>query len=132
MTTQPRRVLVVDDLADWRTTLRGVLADKGYHVDVAASSEQALQTLESAAYDVALIDMRLEDGDEDNKEGLALARKIRIRWPKVRIVIVTGYGVTDDIRQAREPDAAGQILAEEFVPKSDIASLLKTVQRLLP
>ncbi len=132
MTKEPRKVLVVDDLPDWRATLRGLLAGKGFEVEVAESSDQAIQILETGRFDLALVDMRLDDTDEDNKDGLLLARKIRIRWPSIKIIIVTGYGTTEDVQYTRGPDASGLVLASDFVPKSDIVQLLTTIQRVLP
>jgi CheY-like chemotaxis protein len=50
-------VLVVDDDADTRDTLRDVLEDEGYIVLTAASGAEALETLEHTRPDVMLLDM---------------------------------------------------------------------------
>ena len=52
-------VLVVDDDADTRDTLRDVLEDEGYVVLTAASGGEALATLEHARPDVMLLDMMM-------------------------------------------------------------------------
>jgi CheY-like chemotaxis protein len=52
-------VLVVDDDADTRDTLRDFLEDEGYTVLTAASGEQALQCLEHTRPDVMLLDMMM-------------------------------------------------------------------------
>lgn len=130
--TDPRhKILVVDDLPDWRATLGGLLADEGYDVEVADSLPQALEFLETDRFDLAVLDMRLDERDEGNTEGLDLAAKIRKRWPAVKIIIITGYGTPDTMRQAREPDIHGQRLTEEYIPKTQTEELIQVVQRVL-
>jgi CheY-like chemotaxis protein len=131
MTDTCHRILVVDDLSDWRKTLGGLLEDAGYKVQVAGSSAAALALLRSGHFDLALLDMRLDESDEDNREGLSLADEIRQRWPAVKVVIITGYGTPDTMRRTREPDARGQRLAEEYIPKTQTEDLVQVVQRVL-
>jgi len=131
MTDTRHRILVVDDLPDWRKTLGGLLKDAGYEVQVAGSSAAALALLRSGHFDLALLDMRLDESDEDNREGLNLADEIRQHWPAVKVVIITGYGTPDTLRRAREPDARGQRLAEEYIPKNQTEDLVQVVQRVL-
>jgi CheY-like chemotaxis protein len=131
MTDTRHRILVVDDLPDWRKTLSGLLEDAGYEVQVAESSAAALDLLRSGHFDLALLDIRLDESDEDNREGLNLAAEIRQRWPAVKVVIITGYGTPDTMRRAREPDVRGQRLAEEYIPKTQTGDLVQVVQRVL-
>ena len=46
MTSRRHKVLVVDDLPDWRTTLSGLLEDARYDVQVAGSLDEALTLLQ--------------------------------------------------------------------------------------
>jgi CheY-like chemotaxis protein len=131
MTNTRHKILVVDDLPDWRATLSGLLVDEGYNVQVADSSARALRLLETSRFDLAVLDMRLDESDEDNTEGLDLAAEIRQRWPAVKVVIITGYGTPDTMRRAREPDIQGQRLTEEYIPKTQTEELAQVVQRVL-
>ena len=131
MTLQPHKILVVDDLADWRSTLRGLLNDAGYQVETAESFSDAVAWLESQQFDLALVDMRLDETDEDNTTGLDLAGVIRQRWPLTKIVIITGYGTTERLRQAMEPNPQGYRLADDYIPKTETESLVQAVQRVL-
>lgn len=131
MPKRQQRILVVDDLADWRQTLSGLLLDAGYQVQVANSSVAALRKIAASKFDLALLDIRLDESDEDNIEGMQLAAKIKKRSPKTKIVIITGYGTTERMKQALEPDAQGQQLASEYVPKTQTESLVPIVQRVL-
>ena len=131
MAQERYRILVVDDLADWRLTLRGLLTDAGYQVKTAESLPGAIALLESQHFDLALVDLRLDETDEDNTAGLDLAQEIRQHWPRTKTVIITGYGTPERLRRAMEPDEQGHRLADEYVPKTDIAPLVHVVQSVL-
>jgi CheY-like chemotaxis protein len=128
--TRPK-ILVVDDLPDWRITLGGLLADEGYDVQVAGSSHGALELLEADRFDLAVLDMRLDETDEGDKEGLDLAAEIGNRWPSVKVVIITGYGTPKVMKRALEPDIRGRKLAVNYIPKTEAGDLVKIVQKAL-
>ena len=131
MRTTPYKILVVDDLPDWRTTLSGLLEDEGYAIQVAGSSADALALLANEHFDLILSDMRLDETDEDNTEGLDLAAEIQQRWPKIKTIIITGYGTPDTMERAMQPDAQGKTLATNYIPKSETEELVKKVREAL-
>lgn len=131
MSTQEQKILVVDDLADWRETIMGLLTDAGFHVAVAESAPRALQMIAAGDFDLALVDMRLDESDEENQEGLHLAAEIGKRWPGIKRVIITGYGKPETIARAREPNAAGERVADEFIPKDLTQDLIATIRQVL-
>lgn len=125
------KVLVVDDIEDWRRTLSGMLVEKGYGAETAGSLRDSLALLETNRFDLALVDVRLDEQDEDNTEGLDLADEIRRRWPAVKVVIITGYETTETVRRAMEPNAQGQRLAVDFIKKTEIDKLAEVVKQVL-
>ncbi len=125
------RILVVDDIPDWRKTFSGMLSEAGYKVDTADSVANALTALESQNFDLALIDIRLDETDENNTDGLKLATSIKQRWPTVNIIIITGYETPETVKQAMEPQGADERLANDFITKADISGLLRSIQELL-
>lgn len=131
MTNKQHKILVVDDLPDWCTTLGGLLEDAGYHVQVADSSAGALELLRTGHFDLAVVDMRLDESDEDNTEGLDLAARIKQHWPAIKVVIITSYGTPERMRQALEPDVQGQTLAADYIPKTQTEELVQVVRRVL-
>lgn len=68
-----RDVLVVDDDAEVREVLAGILQDSGYVVDTAATLAGAKQLLAKFRYGVVLADWRLPDGDGSIVANLATA-----------------------------------------------------------
>ena len=126
-----RRILVVDDIEDWRITLSGLLLDAGYAVEVADSSEAALALLDTYTFDLALLDVRLVESEDGNTDGLILASKIREINSSVKIVLITGYETPEMVKYAMKPDANGLALAEDFIPKYKTASLLQIIRDVL-
>src|SRR6266542_3299645 len=83
------RILVVDDLEEWRYIIKDVLDGK-YHVDTAASLKEALKLLRSAPpYQVVVTDIGLSS-DQTNTEGLDLLKEIHRRAPATRTIAVSG------------------------------------------
>lgn len=131
MEQETHRVLIVDDLPDWRTTLSGVLTDARYQVEAAGSAPEALELLAQHPFDAAVIDIRLDDADEGNEEGLTLAGSIKERWPSIRIVIITGYSTPDNLQRACEPDQQGVRLVDDYVLKNKAEDLVPVLERVL-
>ncbi|MFI5327532.1 MAG: ATP-binding protein, partial [Candidatus Rokuibacteriota bacterium] len=91
------RVLVVEDSADARQSLRLLLELAGHEVEAAADGPSGLARLRTFRPDVALIDLGLPGMD-----GYAVARAAR-EQPEtraIRLVAVTGYGQAEDRRRA--------------------------------
>lgn len=111
------RVLVVDDIPDTQATVAGILRDAGYEVQAVSTREAALEELARKVYRVAVVDMRLDEQDEDNREGLELAEQIKRESPRTQVIILTGHADLQAAMTAREPDGQGQAIAFAFVQK---------------
>ncbi|MES1981530.1 MAG: sigma-54 dependent transcriptional regulator [Pseudomonadota bacterium] len=81
------RVLVVDDEPDILELLELALLRMGLQVERAANVSEALQQLNSQAYDLCLTDMRLPDG-----EGLEVVRHIAANKMDVPVAVITAHG----------------------------------------
>ena len=91
------RLLIVEDEEGLASALKVGLTREGYATDTALSVAEACDKLASTAYDVALLDITLPDGD-----GLTLAAEIRdgrvesLAGPDLRIVMLTARGQLAD------------------------------------
>jgi signal transduction histidine kinase/ActR/RegA family two-component response regulator len=95
---KPCRLLVIEDHADARDSLAMLLRLLGHEVDVAASGKQGLERARSSPPQVALIDIGLPDVD-----GYEVARELRgARGDQIFLIALTGYGQSDDVREAQE------------------------------
>ncbi len=125
-------ILVVDDVADWRITLRGLLTDEGYEVKVAGSIEEATTLLEKQPFNFAVLDIRLDETDEDNIEGVELAKTIHERWPQTKVIMITGYETTATTEETMKPVPGGDRLVHDYIMKKDTnEELLPTIQKAL-
>lgn len=127
------KILVVEDNPDWRLTLKGMLNDEtGFITHPVATRKEAISALLADTYDAALLDIRLDDSDENNDEGLSLAEEISRRWPKVKIVIATGFANQEYLKRAMEPKMPeGKKLVVDFINKSDLGDLVNILKKAL-
>jgi CheY-like chemotaxis protein len=91
------RVLLIEDNADARETLRTLLEAYGYAVDVAETGEEGLRRLLKQCPDIAIVDIGLPGLD-----GFEVARRVRMsaEASKVRLVALSGYSGTEAERRA--------------------------------
>ena len=85
-------VLVVDDEADIRALVSGVLEDEGYAVRTAADSTQTLEAFEERRPSMVLLDVWLQGSRLD---GLQLLQEIKRRDPTVPVLMISGHGNLD-------------------------------------
>ncbi len=95
MTTELPSVLVVDDVASFRETLRLELEDRGYRVREAEDSKQVRGALEADTFMFVVLDLRL-----CGEDGHVLIPEILASQPEARIIILTGYGSVASAVQA--------------------------------
>jgi two-component system nitrogen regulation response regulator NtrX len=82
-------VLVVDDEADIRELVSGVLEDEGYAVRTAADSSQTLDAIEERRPSMVLLDVWLQGSKLD---GLQLLQEIKQRDPTIPVLVISGHG----------------------------------------
>ena len=85
-------VLVVDDEADIRELVAGVLEDEGYAVRTAADSSSALDAIEDRRPSLVLLDVWLQGSRLD---GLQLLEQVKSRDPTLPVIMISGHGNLD-------------------------------------
>ena len=98
------RILICDDEADIRESLRTLLAEEGYEVTAVASGVNAVS--EAPDHDAVLLDIKMPGQD-----GLETLAKLRARSVATPVVMISGHG---DVRTAMEAVRAG---AADFLEK---------------
>jgi signal transduction histidine kinase/DNA-binding response OmpR family regulator len=94
---RPLEIVVVEDNADIRDTLKALLELKGHRVAEAEDGRSGVDLILSRCPRVALVDIGLPGLD-----GYQLARELRARPSPTRLVAMTGYGRPEDRRLALE------------------------------
>ena len=115
------RILVVDDERSVLVTYQMILQQRGYDVDVALTSREALEFLRKKEYDLLLCDLSLEE----KHTGFEVIVAARDQRPQVVCVILTGYASPEVADQARRDG-----IAVLFKP-IDIPEFLDTVKESL-
>ena len=114
-------ILIVDDNADIRNILNELIIDAGYKTRVAANYNQALSEIDKKIPDVAILDVKLDKGDND---GIELLSHIKSKNKDVPVIIITGHA---NIEMAVNSLKHG---AFEFIEKPfDQTRLLNFVRR---
>jgi two-component system, NtrC family, nitrogen regulation response regulator NtrX len=81
-------ILIVDDNADIRNILNELIIDAGYKTRIAANYNQALKEIDKKIPDVAILDVKLDKGDND---GIELLSHIKSKNKDVPVIIITGH-----------------------------------------
>jgi len=110
------RVLIADDEASIRAFVSRALESAGHEVGVAANGGAALEALGAAPYDLLLSDIAMPELD-----GVTLALMAAKAYPRLRIVLMTGY--------AHEHEHAHNLdcLAHEIVEKPFSLAIIRGV-----
>ncbi len=112
------RILIVDDDALVRDSLKTLIKNAGYAVDTAKNGEEAIKKSRAKYYSLVLIDIRLPD-----ISGIELLSRIREHVPRSRKVILTGYPDLESAIKAVNKRADGY-LVKPFDPEE----LLKVIE----
>ena len=119
MTAKPR-ILIVDDNAALVDNLREILEQEGYQVSSAGTAAAARQR-GAQGFDVALVDVRLPDGD-----GTKLTEQLRAASPESAVVLLTGFAALETAIAAVRAGAFAYLVKPAGTPE-----LLLTVEQAL-
>lgn len=92
-----RRVLIVDDERNMRTTLADILVEEGFEVSTADSGEKAVKICRSEPFDAVLMDVRMPGID-----GIEAYRRIRQQGNEARVIMMSAYSVEHLMEQTLE------------------------------
>jgi two-component system response regulator RegA len=119
-----KRVLVVEDDRVYREAVVRALGRSGYEAVAAGSVAEAEQQATDDPPDLALVDLRLEDGS-----GIDVVRTLVREAPTCRIVMLSGHGT---IRSAVEAMRAGAVdFLTKPVSSAEIERALKEAEQIV-
>ncbi len=81
-------ILIIDDNPDIRNILKDLISDAGYETRIAANYNQALNEIDKKLPDVAIIDVKLDKGDND---GIELLSHIKSKNKDIPVIIISGH-----------------------------------------
>jgi two-component system nitrogen regulation response regulator NtrX len=81
-------ILIIDDNADIRNIINDLLIDAGFITRLAANYNQGLREIDKKLPNLAIIDVKLDKGDND---GLELLSHIKKKDKNIPVIIITGH-----------------------------------------
>ena len=101
-------ILIIDDNIDIRNIINDLIIDAGFKTRLAANYNQALSEIDKKLPDVAIIDVKLDKGEND---GLELLSHLKNKNKDIPVIIITGHA---NVEMAINALKAG---AFEFIEK---------------
>lgn len=122
LTSQPVKVFLLDDHEVVRRGVRDMLEAEGdiKVIGEAGTASSALARIPALRPDVAVLDVRLPDGD-----GVTVCREIRSRMPEVACLMLTSFADDDALMDAVMAGAAGYVLKQ--IRGTDLVGAVRTV-----
>jgi DNA-binding response OmpR family regulator len=121
-----QRLLVVDDDSSMLELVQAMLADSEWEqwdVEVVGGGEEALNRMEAKAYDIVLTDILMPGMD-----GLTLLSRLRERYPRTPVVVMTIRSTPDHILGSLRRNATGYV-SKPFTRDALLASLRDALSR---
>jgi two-component system response regulator GlrR len=120
-TRRKARILIVDDDPGLLRLLTIRLRAENYEVEAVEGAAQALASASRFRPDLVISDLRMEPVD-----GIGLLKDLQVRWPGLKVILLTAHGTIPDAVQATQMGAFG------FLTKPvDKQELLDQIQRAL-
>lgn len=92
--TAPIRLLLVDDEKDYLHVLANRLARRHIQVVKTYSGQEALQAIRNFDFDVAVLDLKMEDMD-----GIEVLKVLKKLDPHLAVIMLTGHGSEEAARE---------------------------------
>jgi len=116
-------ILIVDDEKDIRELISEILIDEGYSTRLSSNSAECLNQVSNDPPSLLILDIWLKDS---NMDGIDILKKVKVEYPQVPVVIISGHG---NIEIAVSAIKQG---AYDFIEKPfNIEQLLVVVRRAM-
>ena len=115
------QILITDDDRAFRVATRTLLSDAGFAVSLATDGTEAMAALQQGGIDLLLTDLRMGE-----MNGIELLRRVRIEWPGLPVIMVTGFASVDTAVEAMKLGAVDYLTK----PSNNDELLLKVTRAL--
>lgn len=85
-------ILIVDDEADIRNLIDGILNDEGYKTAQAENAAQVFELIKQKKFSLVILDIWLQNSEYD---GLGILERIKSTYPDVPVIMISGHGTIE-------------------------------------
>jgi two-component system nitrogen regulation response regulator NtrX len=117
-------VLIVDDEADIRELVSGILNDNGYETDATGSYIEAIESINRKKPNLVVLDVWLGNGDKD---GIRLLEKIKEDYNHMPVIMISGHGTIETAISAVKKGAY-DFIEKPFDSRRLITSIEKAIE----
>jgi CheY-like chemotaxis protein len=123
------RVLLVDDDERWRNVLSDTLEQGGFQTDFVGTTTEALACLAKTFYHLAVLDIRLEEGDLGNAEGMSLLKHMTEYGllGGMEVIMLSAYGTKEQMRQAFAKYGVTDFLSKDLFDDQEFLEQVRQV-----
>jgi DNA-binding NtrC family response regulator len=111
-------ILVVDDEAIVRESIKDWLKDAGYQVAMAESGEEAMEMVEKQDFSMMVLDLRLP-----GMHGLKVLKEVKAKRPDIKSIIITAYPADLSQAEAKKLGAIDYLIKPVF--PADLEKLIR-------
>jgi DNA-binding response OmpR family regulator len=115
------KILVLDDESIVLDSCKRVLTAEGFSVQLVDSVDEALRMLEGDPFDLLLVDVKMP-----KRDGMFFVRKARESWPRVPIILMSGFPTAETMAEGARSGAT-TFIPKPFTPDE----LLQTIRNVL-
>jgi DNA-binding NtrC family response regulator len=115
-----KRILVVDDIPDWRAQLQAILRGD-YDVVTVGSYQEAMEVIRKREAELVIVDLRLNSMDENDRQGMELLKQLAEH--RINSIVLTGH-----TEQELQEEAEEKYKAFDFIDKSSLAGNLQRIR----
>jgi DNA-binding NtrC family response regulator len=116
-----KKILIVDDDAELRSTLSEILKGAGYHIDEASSGKEAIEKMASKDFDIALLDLMMP-----KMNGIETLTELKKITQKTKVIMITAFATVENAVDAIKKGAS-DCISKPF----RIEELLTTIRRVI-
>ena len=120
------KILVVDDEDIVLESCQAVFELEGFEALFVPSADKALEAMKNNGFDLLLIDVKMP-----KKDGMYLMREVKVQWPDIPIIVMSGYYTTETIQEAMRMGAA-TFIAKPFEPDELVKMVRQVVEKEEP
>lgn len=116
------KVLVVDDEGIVLESCKRVLGEDEFQVTTARSAGEAMEALGKEAFSLVLMDIKMP-----GRDGISLMREMKERYPKIPVIVMSGYATPETVHEVSRMNAA-TFIAKPFTPDELLSAVRLVIQ----